>query len=162
MPLVAHFSYLILPHRSIAKVFLPPEQLGIDLGEFLQLLLQLTVMFDGASGGLLLGGGLEEELVDLAHGQALGQIIEGTVFIAPVVAMAVGFATAGETLHEGGAQEVRVDFELGKEESLALAQGEGGFGGVMYPCHISGEDKQMTAQVNKKENGGRMRKCSET
>jgi hypothetical protein len=121
--------------------------LGIDLGEFLQVLLQSAVMLDGTAGGLLLGGGLEEELVDLAHRQALGQVVEGAVFIAAVVAMAVGLATAGETLNQRGAQGVGVDFELGKKESLALPQGEGGFGGA--------------AEENKKENGGRMRKCSQ-
>jgi hypothetical protein len=40
-------------------------------------------MLDGAPGGLLLGGGLEQELVDLAHGQALGQVVEGAVFMPP-------------------------------------------------------------------------------
>ena len=78
----------------------------------------------------------EEELVDLAHGQALGQVVEGTVFIAAMVAMAVGFAAPGETLHQGGAQGVGAELELGQEEALALAQGEGGFGGVVYPSHI--------------------------
>src|SRR5208337_195280 len=111
----------------IAQVFLPAEQLGIDLGEFLQLLLQLTVMLDGAAGRLLLGGGLEEELVDLAHSQALGQVVEGTMLGAAVMAMAVGFAALGETLDQRGAHGVGVDLELGQQESLAVAQGEGGF-----------------------------------
>ena len=116
--------------------FLPSQQLGIDLGQFLQVLLQLAVMLDGAASGLLLGGGLEQELVDLAHGQALGQVVEGTVLIAAVVALAISFATLGETLHQRGAQAVGADFEPSKEQSLAVAQGEGGFGGAVNPSHI--------------------------
>ena len=85
---------------------------------------------------LLLDGGLKEELIDLADGQALGQVVEGAVFIAAVVALAVSFATLGETLHQRGAQAVGVDFEPSKEESLAVAQGEGGFGGSVNPSHV--------------------------
>ena len=47
-----------------------------------------------------------------------------------------------------------MNFELGKEEALALAQGEGGFAfDVMNPSHIKGEDRQTAGEVNKKENG---------
>jgi len=58
------------------------------------LLLQLAVVLNAGSSRLLLGDGLKEELVEFAHGQALGQVIEGAVFIAAVVTMAVGFAAA--------------------------------------------------------------------
>jgi hypothetical protein len=44
---------------------LPPEQLGIDLREFLQLCLQLPVMSDPGLGLLLLGLGSEEKLATL-------------------------------------------------------------------------------------------------
>ena len=57
---------------------------------------------------------------------------------AAVVAMAVGLATPGETFHQRGAQGIGADFDLGKEEPFALAQGEGGFGGLVYPSHIYG------------------------
>ena len=100
------------------------------------MLLQLAVMLDGAAGGLPLGRGLEQELVDLAHGQTLGQVVEGAVFIAAVVALAVSFATLGETLHQRGPQAVGADFEPSKEESLAVAQDEGGFGDPVNPSHI--------------------------
>ena len=100
------------------------------------MLLQLAVMLDAAAGGLLLGGGLEQELVDLAHGQALGQVVVGAVFIAAVLALAVAFATPGETLHQRGAQAVGADFEPSKEQSLAVAQGESGFGGSVNPSHV--------------------------
>ena len=93
-------------------------------------------MLDAVASRLLLGEALEEEFVDLAHGQTLGQVVERAVLIAPVVAMAVGFTTAGETLHQGSAQGVGADFELGKQEAFALAQGEGGFGRIVYPSHI--------------------------
>jgi hypothetical protein len=120
----------------MAEVFLSPQQLGVNLGEFLQVFLELAVMRDGVASRLLLGGALEEELVDLAHRQALGQVIKRAVFIAAVVAVAVGFATAGETFYQGGAQGIGADLDLGKEEALALAQGESGLGGIEYPSHI--------------------------
>ena len=93
-------------------------------------------MLNGIAGRLLLGRCLEEELVDPAHGQALGEVIKGTVFIAAVVAMAVGFATTGETLDQRGAQAVGADLDLGKEESLAVAQGKSRLSGVVYPSHV--------------------------
>ena len=117
--------------------FAPAEQLGVDLGKFLNLIAQLPVMGDAVLGGLPLGGGGEEELVDVADGQALGQEIEGAVFIAAAVTMTVGFATAGEALHERGAQAVGEDFELADQEALALSQGQRGLaGGGVYLCHI--------------------------
>jgi len=93
-------------------------------------------MFDGVASRLLLGGVLEEEFVDLAHRQALGQVVEGTVLIAPVVTLAVGFTTAGEALHQGSAQAIGANLKLGKKDAFALTQGEGGFGGIIYPSHI--------------------------
>ena len=122
----------------MAKFFLPPQQLGVDLGELLQLLLQLVVMIDPGTGTVLLGGRFEKELVHLADRQALSQVIKRSVLIAAVVAMAVAFATAGEALDQGGAQGVGADLELGEQEAFALAQGERGFGGVVYPSHIYG------------------------
>jgi len=107
------------------------------LGKFLNLLLELVKAVNARSSGLLLAEGFEEEFIDFAHGQALGQKVEGTVFISAMMAMAVGFAATGETFDQGGAQDVGEDFELGKKKAFALAQGQGGlaFGGV-NPCHI--------------------------
>ena len=93
-------------------------------------------MLDGIASRLLLSGALEEELVDFAHRQTLGQVVEGAVFIAAVMALAVGFTTAGEALHQGSAQGVGPNLELGKQEAFALAQSKGGYGGVVYPRHI--------------------------
>lgn len=93
-------------------------------------------MLDGVASRLLLGGAFEEEFVHLAHRQALGQVVERAVLIAPVMAAAVNFATPGETFHQGGAEGVGANLELGKEEAFALTQGEGGFGGRVYPSHI--------------------------
>jgi hypothetical protein len=143
----------------IFEVSLPPQQLGIDLGEFLQLLLQLEVMVDAASSGLLLGRSLEEELVDLTNRQALSQVVERAVLLAIVVAMAVGLAATGETLYEGSAQGVGAHLDLREQESLALAQGEGGFAGAVYLSHTYGKDTKNAARVNKKENGVKMRNC---
>jgi hypothetical protein len=105
----------------------------------------LAVVLDAGLRRLLLGGGFEAELVDFAHGQALGQIVEGAMLMARLVAVAVGFATAGEALDEGGAQTVRQDLELRKQKVFALAQGQGGLAsGGVYLCHIYGEDTQTS------------------
>ena len=93
-------------------------------------------MLNGLASRLLLGVALEEEFVNLAHRQTLRQVVERSVFTAAVVALAVGFTTAGEALHQRSAQRVGVDFKLGQQEAFAFAQGEGGCGGVMYPSHI--------------------------
>ena len=117
--------------------FAPAQEFGVDLGKFLDLLLELPVMGDAVLGGLSLGGGGEEELVDFAHGQALGQEIEGAMFIAAMMTVTVGFAAAGEALDKGGAQAVGEDLDLGDQKAFALAQGQSGFaGGGVYPCHI--------------------------
>src|SRR6266446_5531003 len=118
------------------------------------------VMIDAGSGRLLLSIGLEKELIDLADSQALGEVIKRAVLVAAVVAMAIGLAATGETLDERGAQRIGADFKLREEEALALAQSEGGLGRAVNPSHIYGEDSRITATVNKKENGVRMRKCS--
>jgi len=123
-------------HRLRQRIF-PPEQLGIDLGEFLQLLLQLPVMSDTGLGMLLLGLGLKEELGNFAHGQTLGQVVERSVLITPVVAAAVLFAANRESLDKRSPEQVGVDFELGDKEVLALTQGEGGLAAqTEYPSHI--------------------------
>jgi hypothetical protein len=83
----------------MAEVFLSPQQLGVNLGEFLQLLLEVAVMLNGVESRLLLGWALEEECVDPPHGQALGQVVERAVFVAAVMAMAVGFAMYASNSH---------------------------------------------------------------
>jgi hypothetical protein len=133
--------------------------LGVDLREFLQLLLELAVTFDAALSRLLLGGSLEEELIDFSNGQALGQVVEGAVFSSPLMAMAVGFATGGEALDQRGPQAVGEDADLGEQKAFAFAQSQGGFAGVVYLRHMYGEDSKSVDAVNKKENAPGMRKC---
>ena len=88
--------------------FAPAQEFGIDLRQFLELLLELPVMGDAGLGGLSRGGGGEGEFVDFADGQALGQEIEGAMFTTAMMAVTVGFATAGEPLDKGGAKEAVV------------------------------------------------------
>ncbi len=64
----------------------------------------LVVVLDPRLSGLPLGGCFKEEFIHLTRGQALGQVVEGAMFIPTTVADAVGFATAGETLDQGGTQ----------------------------------------------------------
>jgi len=95
-------------------------------------------MVNAVFGHLSLGIVLEEELVDLAQGQTLRQVIERSVFIAAMVAMAVALATLGETLDKRGTQAIRADLELRQKETFALAQGKSGFSRAVYPSHIYG------------------------
>jgi len=122
-----------------AQGFTPSQQFGVDLREFLELLVEMAVMLDAIASGLLLGRGLEQELIDLTHGQALGQIMKGAMFVSAVTAVTLGFAAAGETFDQGGAQRVREDLELREQKMFALAQGQRGFaGGAVYPSHMYG------------------------
>jgi hypothetical protein len=117
--------------------FAPAQEFGIDLRKFLDLIVELPVMGDAVLGGLSLGGGGEEELVDVSDGQALGQEIEGAVFIAALMTVTVGFATAGEPLDERGPEAVGKDLELKEQKAFALSQGQRGLaGGGVYLCHI--------------------------
>ena len=74
---------------------------------------------------LLLRGVFEEELEHLTGGQVGGQVIKGAVALA-LGASAIRFATGGEALDVGGAEQVRRDGELAQQGGLALAQGQGG------------------------------------
>ena len=81
---------------------------------------------------------LRKNLLTLSQGQTLRQVIERSVFIAAMVAMAVALATLGETLDKRGTQGIRADFELRQKETFALAQGKSGFSHAVYPSHIYG------------------------
>ena len=101
--------------------------------------MEVTVVLDAIASDLLLGRSLEQELIDLTHGQALGQIMKGAVFVSAVTALALGFAAAGETLDQGSTEGVWEDFELREQPMFALAQGQRGFAlGAEYPSHIYG------------------------
>jgi hypothetical protein len=140
---------------------LAPEQFGVNLREFLQLLLQGAEVFGPLACGLLLRFTLQEELVHLPHRQALGQIIEWTMLGSAIMTMAPRFATGGKTLHHRSAQEIGRNAQLLEEKALALAQSQRGLAGVVeYPRHVYGEDKKTPSAVNKKENAAKMRKCS--
>ena len=141
--------------------FAATQQLGVDLREFLDLFLELAVVFDPGLSGLLLGRCFKEEFIHLTDGKALGQIVEGAVLMALLMTVAVGFAAAGKSLDEGGAQAVGQDMELRKQKAFALAQGQRGLPGKsVYLCHMYGEDTKTGDDVNKNENGAKMRKCS--
>jgi hypothetical protein len=138
----------------------PAKQFGVDLGEFFEVGLQLAVMFDALLSGPLLIGGFEGQFVDFAHGQALGQLVERAVLMAWLMTVAVGFAAAGESLHERRAQTVGPDLELSSQKAFALAQGQRGLAGEgIYLCHMYGEDMETGDGVNQNENAWEMRKC---
>jgi hypothetical protein len=93
-------------------------------------------MSDPGLGLLLLSLGFEEKLGDFADGQALGQVVERSVFVASMMAGTVLFAANGEALDKRGAKQVLVDFELGQQQVLTLAQREGGLAAqAVYPSH---------------------------
>jgi len=106
-------------------------------------------MSDARFGRLPLFGSLEEEFVDLAHGQALRQIIERAVFWAVAMTVTVGLAAAGKAFDQRGAQAVWSWLKLGEQPAFALAQGKGGLAvKVMNLCHMHGEDSKTSAPVN--------------
>ena len=109
------------------QAFAAAQQFGIDLREFLDLVLELVVVLNPRLSDLPLGGCFKEEFIHFTRGQALGQVVEGSMFIPAMVAGAVGFATAGEPLDQGGAQCIREDLELRNQKAFAPAQGQGGF-----------------------------------
>ena len=76
------------------------------------MVLELAVMFDGASRRLLLGRGLEKEFVNLSHSQTLGQVIVRAVLVAAMITTTVGLAATAEAFDEGCPQEVGTKFEL--------------------------------------------------
>ena len=83
------------------------------------------------------------------------------MFIPVMVAGAIGFATAGEPLDQGGAPGIREDREWRNQKAFTLAQGQGGLAsGGMNPRHIYGEVSQLRGGVNGKENALKIRKCS--
>jgi len=76
---------------------------------------------NAVSALLLLGLGFEQEFKDPARDQTDRQIIKRAV-LGPLRAGAIGFATGGKTLDEGGAQELGRNAQLPQERSFALAQ----------------------------------------
>ena len=94
------------------QAFVSAQQFGVDLREFLDLPLELVVVLDPSLSGLPLRGCFKKEFIHLTRGQTLGQVVEGAMFIPALVAGAVGFATAGETLDQRGAQAIREELEL--------------------------------------------------
>jgi hypothetical protein len=109
------------------------------LREFFELFVEVAVMVDSIASGLLLSRSLEQELIDLTDGQALGQIMKGAMFVAAVTAVTLGLTAAGETLDQGSAEGVWEDFELREQQMFALAQGQRRFaGGAVYPSHLYG------------------------
>ena len=73
---------------------------------------------------LLLRLGFEQEFEHTAGHQTDSQIIEWSVLV-PLSAGAMGFATGGETLDEGGAQKLGRNAQLTQERGFALAQRQG-------------------------------------
>ena len=118
------------------QVFLPSQQLGVDLREFLELLLELAIVLDPLFSCSLLTGCLEEELIDCSNRQALSQVIKGAVLVCAMMAVAIGLATGGQSLDQRGPQAIGQGLEMGKQEAFAFAQSQGGFAGVIYLCHI--------------------------
>jgi len=130
----------------------PAKQFGVDLRELFQALPKLLISRDAMLAVVLLGGGFEEKLQDLAWNQTAGQIIEGAVLLSPGTS-AVGFAAGGESLDVGSAQEIRGNGQLAQERGFALAQNQRGR--AAQPVYLSqyvGEDTKTRPFGKKKEN----------
>ena len=96
-------------------------------------------MLDASMGRLALILGFKEKLVHFAHGQALGQIVEGAMLGAAVMTVALGFAAGGKALDDRSAKNVGGNAQLLEEKAFALAQCQCGFAGMVeYPSHVYG------------------------
>jgi hypothetical protein len=110
------------------------EQFVIDLADLVEHLQHLGISGHAVPGLVDLVGGLQQERLHLALGEAAVEIKERAVLGAAGVAAAVGFAALQESLDQGGVEEVGREFKGVQEMRLALAQGQGG-GALerMYP-----------------------------
>jgi len=103
--------------------FVAPKEFGVDLREFFEPFPKFLITRHPVLPALPLGGALEKKLQDVARAQTAHQIIERAVSLS-LGAGAVGFTASGETLDEGGAQQVRRDDHTPQKSGLALAQGQ--------------------------------------
>jgi len=79
---------------------LTPKEFGIELREFLDLLLERAEMLHTLAGGVLLLLGFEEELIHFTDRQTLAEIIKRAVPGPAVMALALRFAASGKALDE--------------------------------------------------------------
>ena len=108
-------------------------------------------MGDALAGALLLLGTFKQEFLYMTGGQALGQVVKGSVLL-PLVTTTVGLAAFPIAFNEGGAHEVRVHRDLTDDGGFALAQGQSGSAaGREYPSHTYGQDSDPAHEGNKKE-----------
>jgi len=123
---------------GIIQRFAAPNKLGIDLRQFLDLVLQFSV---GADSGLRLSpllGCFEQEFLYVTGRKTLHQVMEWAVLLAAATA-AVWFA-AGEGLFDiGAAQKRRGNRNFEEENTLAIPQISDGYSFESeYLSHISG------------------------
>ena len=140
--------------------FVAPDQLAVDLREFLQSLPEGLVSRDSMPGQGLLFRRLEQELAHLARFETSGQVVEGTMPLSARTA-AVGFAAGGEALDEGSAQQVGRQLEGTKQPIAALAQRESWFATqAEYLSHLLGQEYQTGGKMQEKEFASAMGKSS--
>jgi hypothetical protein len=131
--------------------FVASEQFAVDLRELFQCVIELVEVINAVAGALLLFRTLEQKLLDMSGGQALGEVKEGTVLFSLMTA-AVRLSALAVAFDKGSAQEVRMDGDLAEQSGLALAQSQSGAAsGGMYPSHIYGQDMESDARGKKKE-----------
>jgi hypothetical protein len=105
---------------------------------------------------LLLRLGFEQEFKHAARRQTDRQIIKRAV-LAPLGAGAVGFATGGEPLDEGAAQELGRNAQLTQERGFALAQGQSRSAAkAEYLSQYVGEDSKPGPFGKKKESASKI------
>jgi len=131
--------------------FVAPEQFAVDLRELFQGVIELVEVINAFASALLLFGTLEQELLDVSGGQALGEVKEGAVLLSPMTG-AVRLTALAVAFDEGSAHEVRMDLDLPEQSGLALAQRQSGAAsGWKYPSHIYGQDTELATACKKKE-----------
>ena len=95
----------------------------INLADFIEHLLHLGIGGQALTCLIDLVGGLEQERLHLAFGEAAVEIKERAMFGAAGVAVTVGLATFHESLDQGGVQHLRGKLKGAQQAGLALAQG---------------------------------------
>ncbi len=128
------------------------EEFGIDLGEFLELVVELVEGGSGLTRRGEGGVGFEQEFADLTRRQALGQIIVGPVFFAAATTTSRR-ATGAEAFDHRSANEGGGDDELAHQSGAPDPQGQSRFARVReYLRHTYEYDIQSGTIRKQKEN----------
>jgi len=99
----------------------PEEQLVIELADFIQNLLGLSVSLQGLAGLIELLGRFEQERLELPLGKGTVEVKERAMPGAAGMAVAIGLATLEQTLEQGSVKQMGWEIKGTEEMGFALA-----------------------------------------